>query len=247
MGIDALVLIALMGAAAGWAALAAPELPEACRAVASLAGRLVRVERVRAELTQADLRWISPWRWLALRLGVAAAAGVAAWLAYGLVVVGLVAALAAYHLVALALESRRRRVEAERQRALLDAVHFGVSVISRSGSALQMVRALAEGGPVDAQPIFRELLADAGSDLPGLLVGAVQRMRARLADPLFDDVALALTLHWSRGGRLAPVLEAVAASWDETLRLQREAKALRAGMEASVALLTVLPFVFLLL
>jgi tight adherence protein B len=120
-------------------------------------------------------------------------------------------------------------------------------VIGRAGSGFQMLEALASGGPFKAQPIFGELVADARTDEAHRLVGAVQRMRERLADPLFDDLALVLVLHWKRGGRLAPALDVLAADWEETLRLQREAKVLRAGIEATVLVLTVLPFVFLLL
>jgi Flp pilus assembly protein TadB len=247
MGAELVTAIALCGAAVCWVALAAPELPAMRRAVARRLRQALRIDRIAADLAQAEIRWISPWRWLAARWGVAAIAGAAGYLAFGLLIIGLVAALAAHHLMALGLEARRRQVEARRQRALLDAIRFGVAVMARSGGALQMLRALAAGGPVDAQPIFRELLAEAGSDQSNQLVGAVARVRASLADPLFDDIALALILHWTQGGRLVPALEALAASWDETLRMQRDAKALRAGMEASVALLTVLPFVFLFL
>ncbi len=237
--------LTLAAATVLWVALAAPELPPARRAVARLVTRALKVEQLKVDLAQAELRWITPQGWIALRWGLAALGGIAGYLVFGLVVVGLVAALAAYHLVGLALESRRRQVEARRQRALLDAVRFGVSVMSRAGSALQMLHSLAESGPADAQLIFRELLAEAGSDRTNLLLGAVQRMRERLADPLFDDLAIVLTLHWKRGGKLVPALEALAADWNETLRLHREARALRAGVEASVLLLTMLPFVFL--
>jgi Flp pilus assembly protein TadB len=72
-------------------------------------------------------------------------------------------------------------------------------------------------------------------------------MRTRLADALFDDISIVLVLHWRQGGRLVPALEALVDDWNQTLRLQREAKALRAGVEASVLLLMVLPFAFLLL
>jgi len=51
----------------------------------------------------------------------------------------------------------------------------------------------------------------------------------------------------SHGGRLVPALDALVSEWDESLRLQREAKAMRAGIEASVLLLSLLPFVFLLI
>jgi tight adherence protein B len=247
MGAELVAFIALAGAAACWGALAGPEVGPAARRLALELRRLSGIERVAADLVQAEVRWISPWRWLGLRWALAAAAGAAAYLVFGLLAIGAIGALAAYHVTALALESRRRRAEARRQEALLDAVQFGVALMSRSGGALQMLRAIADSGPIDVQPIFAQLLVDAGSEQTGLLIGAVQRMRVRLADPLFDDVALALTLHWTHGGRLAPALEALAASWDETLRMQREARALRAGIDASVWLLTLLPFVFLLL
>src|SRR5258708_7326261 len=128
MAPEFVAIVALAGAAACWVALAAPEVPAARRAAAGPLWSLFRIERVHDDLTQADLRWISPWRWVALRWALAAVAGAAGWAAFGLVVVGLVATLAAYHIVGLALESRRRRAEARRQRALLDAIRFGVSV-----------------------------------------------------------------------------------------------------------------------
>jgi tight adherence protein B len=206
---------------------------------------VLAIEQTRVTLAQAELGWIAPGAWIAARWIVATFSGLVGYLLFELIVVGLVAALAAYHLLGLALESRRRRAEARRQRALLDAIRFGVSVMSRAGGAMHMLEALRDSGPIDAQPIFRDLLADASADESSLLVGAVQRMRQRLADPLFDDVALALTLHWRRGGKLVPALDALADDWAATLRLQREAKALRAGVEASVLLLTLLPFAFL--
>jgi tight adherence protein B len=245
--IELVAVAAVLGGAACWAVLAAPEIPAARAALSRLLHRALKIERVEVDLAQAELRSISPHQWIALRWGIAALAGAAAYVVFGLVVVAMVAALAAYHLVGLGLESRRRQAEAKRQRALLDAIRFGVSVMSRAGGALQMLRSLAESGPTAAQAIFRDLLAIAGSEESDALLDAVRRMRSRLADPLFDDIALALALHWTRGGRLVPALEAVAEDWTDSLRLLREAKALRAGIEASVLLLTILPFVFLFL
>src|SRR2546430_15444306 len=59
-------------------------------------------------------------------------------------------------------------------------------------------------------------------------------------------IVLSSRTNVSQGGKLVPALEAVVSDWSETLRLQREAKALRSGVEASVALLALLPFVFLI-
>lgn len=247
MVIELVAFAALAGAAVCWIVLVAPELPPAWRWLRRSVRRALRMDQVAVDLAQADLRWFTPASWIAVRWSLAVIACLIAYLVFGLVVLGLVAALATYHLVGLALEARRRQAEARRQRALLDAMRFGVSVMSRAGGALQMLQVLSQSGPIDAQPIFPELLDDAGSDKAHLLLEAVQRMRAKLADPLFDDISIVLVLHWKQGGKLVPALEALVTDWNETLRLQRDAKALRAGVEASVLLLTVLPFVFLLL
>src|SRR5207253_10617711 len=96
-------------------------------------------------------------------------------------------------------------------------------------------------------PLFKELVLAGGTGPAGqAFVRELEGIRERIADPLFDDVVLALTLHWRQGGKLVPALEAVVSDWSETLRLQREAKALRSGVEASVALLALLPVVFLI-
>jgi tight adherence protein B len=247
MVVELVLILGLAGATACWIMLVAPELPGALRWVRGAARRLLRMDQVAVDLAQADLRWLSPTLWVAARFGIAAVAALIAYLIFGLVVLGLVAALAAYHMVGLGLEARRRQAEARRQHALLDAMRFGVSVMTRAGGTLQMLRALSLNGPIEAQPIFRELLADAGSDMEHLLVDAVRRMRTRLADPLFDDLAMVLLLHWRQGGKLVPALDALVTDWQEALRLQRDAKALRSGVEASVLLLTILPFTFLLL
>ncbi len=244
MGPRLVALAALAGAAGLWLLLAVPELPALKQALAIRLQRLLRVEQIRTDLAQAELPWLSPRAWICLRFALAALAAVAAFAAFGLVVVAGVAALAAYHLAGVALEARRRQVEERRQRALLDAIRFGISVMSRSGSATQMLKGLASTGPFESRPIFEELVAEASSG-EMTLAEAVEAVRARIADPLFDDLALALALHWSRGGKLVPALESLVGDWEETLRLQRDAKALRAGVEASVLLLTLLPFAFL--
>src|SRR5207302_9883654 len=117
--------------------------------------------------------------------------------------------------------------------------------VARSGNAGQMIEALAHSGPFEGRRIFSEIINRRDRAASSGLAEAVERMRSELADPLFDDFALSVSLHWRQGGRLVPALEALVAEWEQTLRLQREAKAMRAGVEASVVLLAFLPFVFL--
>src|SRR4029077_9986966 len=84
-----------------------------------------------------------------------------------------------------------------------------------------------------------------GSGGDTTLTDAIQEVQRQFADPMIDDVALALVLHERQGSRLVPALEILGSDWDQALALQREAKALRGGVEPSVLILTTLPFVFL--
>jgi Flp pilus assembly protein TadB len=243
---ELIAALALVGAAACWLLLAAPEIPGTMRQGRVLVRAALGLDRARSELVQAELGWISPWVWVGLRILVAVAAGAAGYALFGLWVLAATAAVAGYRLMGAALAAWCRRVTARRQQAMLEALRHGVSVMSTFGSSVQALRALADGGSPATQAIFRDLLADVDSDSPNALLASVERARERLRDPIWDDIATALSLHWSRGGKLVPALKAVADDWQETLRLRREAKALRAGVEASVAILTVLPFALLL-
>lgn len=228
------------------AAIAADDLTAVSRRVRRRVGQLIRPESVRVALAQAGLTSIPVPAWMLARIGLAVAAAVIAWAWFRLPVLGLIAFLVVHHLIGTALEFRRRGFEARHQEALLEAVGHGIAVMSRAGNATSMLEALADGGPFEVRPLFKEIVLAGGSGPAGeTFVRALERIRERVADPLFDDVVLALTLHWRQGGKLVPALEAVVNDWSETLRLQREAKALRSGVEASVVLLALLPLVFL--
>ncbi len=244
-------VLAVAGLAIAFAAItaiAAGELAAVYRPSLHRIGRWIRPESVRIALAQAGLASIPVPAWIAARVTVAVAAATVAWMWFRLPVLGLIAFLVVYHLIGTALEFRRRGYESRRQDALLDAVRHGIAVMSRAGNATSMLEALADGGPFEVRPLFREIVVAGGSGPAGeMFVRELEKIRERVADPLFDDVVLALTLHWrQQGGKLVPALEAVVSDWSETLRLQREAKALRSGVEASVALLALLPFVFLI-
>ena len=209
--------------------------------------RIGWVGKQRLALRQADLAWIPLWGWLVGRLLAPVLAALLAYLFFHILVLGALAALAIHHILGLLLELRRRRAEASRQAALLDAIRYGAAMMARAGNALQMVTALATTGPFEARRVFRNLVARTAGDNALSLSAAAGAEQELLADPLFDDFALALTLHSQFGGRLVPALDALVAEWDESLRLKREAKAMRAGIEASVLLLSLLPFAFLLI
>lgn len=242
-----LVEVGLAVAFISIAALAAGDVSGVSRRLGRRIGGLIQPESVRVALAQAGLESVPVSAWMSARIGLAAGAAAIAWAWFRLPVLGVIAFLVAYYLMGTGLEFRRRRFESQRQDALLEAVRHATAVMSRAGNATSMLEALADGGPFEVRPLFAEIVAAAGTGPAGEpFVRELERIRERFADPLFDDVVLALTLHWRQGGKLVPALEAVVSDWSETLRLQREAKALRSGVEASVVLLALLPFVFLI-
>jgi Flp pilus assembly protein TadB len=245
----ALLPIAFVGASLCLIALVASDrsyIAQLWARLRLLLQRPLRIEAAQGALVQANLEWIPVRLWVALRLGAAVVAGVAAYALFHLWLLAVLTILATYQLAGGGLERRRRRIQLARHRALLEAVRYGAAVMSRAGNALQMMAALADHGPWEARRIFAEVL-EMVQQSAGVtsLAEAVQQVQRRLGDPMFDDVALALTLHERRGSRLVPALETLAADWEQTLALEREAKALRAGVEASVLILTILPFAFL--
>lgn len=247
MGAARLLVFGALGAAVLCLVVVAwPDLRRSAAWLRRLARRILRLEAARLSLAQAGLHTIPVPAWIGGRFGLALLAGLVAWFWFGFPVLGLIGFVVVYHLLGVALEVRRRRAEARRQEALLEAIGYGVAVMSRAGNATQMLEALAESGPWQAREIFRDVVGAGGYGPGGVaFTETLERVREEIADPLFDDICLALFLHWRQGGKLVPALEALIADWSETLRLQREAKAMRAGVEASVILLAVLPFVFL--
>ncbi len=246
-----LLFIGLAGAAVSWLVMTIPEMRNRGQLRSKLRRRLIGVlgvETARTALVQADLDWLAVRWWLGGRFGLAIAAGVLTFALFHLWVLAGLSVLVSYYLAGLALEFRRRRVQLARQRALLDAIRYGAAVMSRSGNLLQMLTALAEHGPWQVRRVFRQIVDRVhGSRGETTLTVAIQEVQRQFADPMIDDVALALVLHERQGSRLVPALETLASDWDQTLALQREAKALRAGVEASVLILTLLPFVFLVI
>jgi Flp pilus assembly protein TadB len=248
---EILVFIGLAGAALSWLVMTFPELRHGGYLWSRVRKRLIGVmgvETARIALVQADLDWLAVRLWLGVRLGLSITTCVLTFALFHLWVLAGLSIIASYYLAGLALEFRRRGVQLARQRALLDAIRYGAAVMSRSGNLLQMLTALAEHGPWQVRRLFRQIVDNVhGSRGETTLTYAIQAVQQQFADPMIDDVALALVLHERQGSRLVPALETLASDWDQTLALQREAKALRAGVEASVLILTLLPFVFLVI
>ena len=162
-----LAVAGLAIAFAAISAIAAGELAQVYRPSRHRIGQWIRPESVRIALAQAGLASIPVPAWIAARVTVAVAAATVAWMWFRLPVLGLIAFLVVYHLIGTALEFRRRGYESRRQDALLDAVRHGIAVMSRAGNATSMLEALADGGPFEVRPLFREIVVAGGSGPAG--------------------------------------------------------------------------------
>lgn len=204
------------------------------------------VQRQRDILAQAEIGWLSPGGLLTLRLAVDVLAAVSAAVYFETWTLAPITALAVHHLFGLVLERRRRQAQERRQYALLDAMRYGIAVMARSGNASQMVRALAEAGPSRTRELFGSIVSQieaAGGS--ATLADALQATAESVADPVFDDFALAVGVSARFGAKLVPALETQLAEWERTMARRREARGLRAGQEYAVRILPLALFGFL--
>ena len=103
--------------------------------------------------------------------------------------------------------------------------------------------ALAQSGPEALREEFARLVRE--SRLDGL-EAALETMRERLADPLFDVVAVSLSINDRLGGRnVSQVLDRLAHATRAQLRVQRELRAYQARNVLSARIVAALPLVLL--
>ena len=136
----------------------------------------------------------------------------------------------------------RRRAEVEEAlgeavETLRDAVRIGLGVE-------EALRALARTGPQALRPVFAGIERDLG--ITGF-EEALDRARARLGEPLFDTLAVALQTAYRIGGRnLAAVLDGLSDSVRGSVRVRREVRANQAQNVLSARVIAALPLLLIL-
>src|SRR5262249_57701898 len=83
--------LGLAGATICALVLAEPDWAGMRQRVAQRAARVLAVERAREDLAQAGMPWLSVEAWIALRVGASLVAALIAYLAFGVLVLGVVA------------------------------------------------------------------------------------------------------------------------------------------------------------
>ncbi len=210
----------------GLVLIASPWLwPRAARPDAGAAGRPVLMSALRTRLAQAGLARVQPSVFVVVSLVFGAGLG-AGVLGAATVPVLAVAAGAAGAVAPLVLLSgrarRRRRMLREAWPDLVDHLVSGV----RSGQGLTAaVARLAEVGPVDFRPAFREFARVASAT--GTVGPALDALKDHLSDPVADRIVETLRMSRDVGGTELPaVLRNLSAylRQEGTLRAEVEAR-----------------------
>ncbi len=202
-------------------------------------------KRLRLAMIRADLRW-RPGEWVALCAATSAASCLLGLLATRMLLTGLVMALLGLLLPILVLKSRqaarRTRFEAQTPDALLL-----MTPSLRAGHAfLSTMQTVADELP---PPLADEFLWASGEARLGVpLETALGRMVERVQSPDLDLIVTAILIQLPIGGNLAEVLDAIAETIRERVRMQGEVRTLTAeGRLSAIVLMVLAPALALLL
>jgi tight adherence protein B len=199
--------------------------------------------RVREFLTRAGLHDVTPRDFVRFSLGAGLVAALGAQIVLGW---GVVTALAgglgligpfAYYV------HRHDRRRAALQDALADAIAQLRDAIRTGLSVPEALLGLAQNGPQPLRGEFARLVRESRFDG---LEAALDTMRERLADPLFDVVAVSLAINDRLGGRnVSQVLDRLAHATRTQLQVQRELRAYQARNVVSARIVAALPLLLL--
>lgn len=196
----------------------------------------------RAWLHQADAD-VTPAQFVGVSLGLGVAVGTAVALLIGVPAIGAVAAMMACAIPQLVFSRRRQTLVRARLAAWPDALR---DIITHLRSSLSMHASLGElgrSGPPPLRPYFNRYAGLAGA-LDHRT--ALQVVREDLADPLSDRAIEVLLVSFDQGSSVViDILDDLAASAAEDLRLLDEIETLQLETKLEARGAAVLPFVVL--
>ena len=140
----------------------------------------------------------------------------------------------------------RRSLRAQRRRAWPDAIELLAGAV-RTGDTLPAALAVVgDRGPSVLRPEFRALVSD--HRVTGDLVGALERMGARVADPIADRVVQTLVLAHRVGGReLGRVLRTLSAFVRDDVAARREIESRQSWTVVAARVAAAAPWLVLVL
>ena len=198
-----------------------------------------RDSQLQLELMRADLN-LKAYEFVLLQVASALILGAIGYIRFGNPLVGLGAAVGGYFLPGFYLKRRQRKRKRAFDAVLGDTIVLMSNGIKAGYSIQQAMNAVADSGrPPMAEEIGRVVRETSlGIDLET----ALEHLNTRLASKDFDLLVTAVMIHRAVGGNLAEVLDKIATTIRERVRVQGEVSVLTAQARASGYIITALPF-----
>ncbi len=141
-----------------------------------------------------------------------------------------------------------RRIEQRRAAfadQLIDTLRLMISALQAGHGLLQAVQLVAEEMPPPTSEEFAQVVREVG--LGYSMNEALRRLGERMANDELDMVITAINIQNEVGGSLSEILENIAETIEERIRLQGEIRAITAQQRMSALLITALPFILALI
>ena len=179
-------------------------------------------------------------------LGLAVVAAAAVWLATGVPVIALVAALAAGALPVVWLRGRSRSLRRARRMLWLDVCDLLIASVRAGLSLPDAVATLATSAPAAVRPAFAAYASDLAAS--GHFDTSILRVKATLADPVADRIVETLRMAREVGGtELVPVLRSLSSGVRADATVRAEAEARQSWVRGAAVLGVVAPWVVMIL
>jgi tight adherence protein B len=198
-----------------------------------------RQNQLQAELQRADLQMRAA-EFVLIQVGAGILLGLVALLRFGSLPAVLVALVVGYFLPPLYL----RRRKAQRRRAFEQVLGDTITLLSNSIKAgysiQQSLSSIAENGRPPLAAEIGRVVRETGLGIE--LEVALEHANVRLASKDFELLVTAILIHRSVGGNLAEVLDQIADTIRERIKVAGEVRVLTAQARASGYIVTALPF-----
>ena len=117
--------------------------------------------------------------------------------------------------------NRRRGLRSARRRGWPEAIELLAGAVRAGDTLPAAIGVVADRGPESLRPVFRDVVSD--HRVSGDLVAALERMGARVADPIADRIVRTMVLAHRVGGReLGRVLRTLSAFLRDDVAARRE-------------------------
>ncbi len=177
--------------------------------------------RGRSWLSAAGLDGVGPIRFGAASVVAGGLGGAVVLVVIGSIGVAVVACLAGCFGPTVYYRSRGRGLRAARRRGWPDAIELLAGAVRAGDTLPAAIGVVADRGPESLRPVFRDVVSD--HRVSGDLVGALERMGARVADPTADRIVRTMVLAHRVGGReLGRVLRTLSAFLRDDVAARRE-------------------------